>query len=192
VLGAGGRAGALFHRGVVRAMAELGLDPRAADVIVGTSAGSLVGASLRRDAPARPSPFGGQPGRRSRPGRGAVLELVRRLADCRLDLVVVSSPMSIDLQGARPRADLVVRLRFRQFLRSEVWALRQHGLRVVTVEPDRATLHAIGGRMLDAPRGAQIEQCAHAHARLRLARLGGTAGPAGGPASGQDRLGRNR
>jgi NTE family protein len=52
VLGAGGVTGDAFHRGVLRALDEIGYDARRADVIVGTSAGSAVGASLRR--PDRP------------------------------------------------------------------------------------------------------------------------------------------
>jgi NTE family protein len=48
VLGAGGQVGEAFHRGVVRAMTDRGLDPRAAEVVVGTSAGAVVAASLRR------------------------------------------------------------------------------------------------------------------------------------------------
>lgn len=51
VLGAGGTAGVAFHRGVVRAMNDLGLDPGSADVMVGTSAGSIVAALLRRRPP---------------------------------------------------------------------------------------------------------------------------------------------
>jgi NTE family protein len=48
VLGAGGVVGHAFHVGVLNALAEeLGWDPRGADLIVGTSAGSVVGASLR-------------------------------------------------------------------------------------------------------------------------------------------------
>jgi NTE family protein len=48
VLGAGGVTGEAFHRGVLAALTEAtGFDPRAAEVIVGTSAGSLVGVSLR-------------------------------------------------------------------------------------------------------------------------------------------------
>jgi NTE family protein len=54
VLGAGGTAGEAFHRGVVRAMTDLGLDARQAQVVVGTSAGSIVAASLRRHAAPRP------------------------------------------------------------------------------------------------------------------------------------------
>jgi len=48
VLGAGGVAGGAFHAGVLAALEEsLGWDPRRADVIVGTSAGSITGATLR-------------------------------------------------------------------------------------------------------------------------------------------------
>ena len=48
VLGAGGITGGAFHAGVLAAIADAtGWDPRTADVIVGTSAGSIAGASLR-------------------------------------------------------------------------------------------------------------------------------------------------
>jgi NTE family protein len=53
VLGAGGVVGHAFHAGVLAAVAEAtGWDPREADVIVGTSAGSVVGALLRAGASA--------------------------------------------------------------------------------------------------------------------------------------------
>jgi NTE family protein len=52
VLGAGGLVGAAFHEGVLRALSETtGWDPRSAAVIVGTSAGSHVGAALRAGSP---------------------------------------------------------------------------------------------------------------------------------------------
>lgn len=48
MLGAGGVAGGAFHAGVLAALAEAtGWDPRRATVIVGTSAGSITGATLR-------------------------------------------------------------------------------------------------------------------------------------------------
>ena len=48
VLGAGGVVGGAFHEGVLRAIADAtGWDPRDAEIIVGTSAGSHVGAMLR-------------------------------------------------------------------------------------------------------------------------------------------------
>ena len=48
VLGAGGMTGGAFHAGVLAALADVtGWDPRTAEVVVGTSAGSLSGAILR-------------------------------------------------------------------------------------------------------------------------------------------------
>ena len=48
VLGAGGATGHAFHAGVLSALAErTGWDPRTAELIVGTSAGSGVGSLLR-------------------------------------------------------------------------------------------------------------------------------------------------
>lgn len=48
VLGAGGTTGAAFHAGTLLALEhDLGWDPRTADVIVGSSAGSIVGSLLR-------------------------------------------------------------------------------------------------------------------------------------------------
>ena len=53
VLGAGGIAGQAFHAGVLAALeADLGWDPRRADVIVGTSAGSITATLLRGGVPA--------------------------------------------------------------------------------------------------------------------------------------------
>ena len=48
VLGAGGMTGGAFHAGVLSALADVtGWDPRSAEIVVGTSAGSLTGAVLR-------------------------------------------------------------------------------------------------------------------------------------------------
>ena len=48
MLGAGGMTGGAFHAGVLSALAEVtGWEPRAAEIVVGTSAGSLTGAVLR-------------------------------------------------------------------------------------------------------------------------------------------------
>lgn len=51
VLGAGGVVGAAYHAGVLTALAESGFDARDADLIVGTSAGSGVAATLRAGFP---------------------------------------------------------------------------------------------------------------------------------------------
>jgi NTE family protein len=53
VLGGGGLSGLAFHAGALCAMEQdLGWDPRSAELIVGTSAGSVVGALLRSGVPA--------------------------------------------------------------------------------------------------------------------------------------------
>lgn len=53
VLGAGGASGGAFHAGVLAALEEItGWDPRAAETVVGTSAGSITGTVLRAGLPA--------------------------------------------------------------------------------------------------------------------------------------------
>lgn len=47
VLGAGGTVGIAYHAGVLKALADAGLDPAAADLVVGTSAGSVAGSIVR-------------------------------------------------------------------------------------------------------------------------------------------------
>ncbi len=52
VLGAGGTVGMAYHVGVLRALSqESGIDPTKCDLIVGTSAGSVIGAYLRSGLP---------------------------------------------------------------------------------------------------------------------------------------------
>jgi NTE family protein len=54
VLGAGGLTGTAFHAGVLTALAEdAGWDARDAEVIVGTSAGSIGAALMRAGFPPR-------------------------------------------------------------------------------------------------------------------------------------------
>ena len=53
VLGAGGVVGQAYHAGVLAVLEhDYGWDPRTADVIVGTSAGSITGTLLRAGVPA--------------------------------------------------------------------------------------------------------------------------------------------
>jgi len=53
VLGAGGVVGQAYHAGVLAALEhDYGWDPRSAQIIAGTSAGSITGALLRSDVPA--------------------------------------------------------------------------------------------------------------------------------------------
>ncbi|GIJ48133.1 hypothetical protein Val02_50190 [Virgisporangium aliadipatigenens] len=65
-------------------------------------------------------------------------------------------------------ADLPIRLWFRHLLRQELWTLRRPGLRLGTVEPDRATLRAMGLNVMRAHRLDRIEAAAYALARRRL------------------------
>ncbi|KQS69098.1 patatin-like phospholipase family protein [Modestobacter sp. Leaf380] len=51
VLGGGGITGIAWEVGLVAGLADAGVDLRTADLVVGTSAGSVVGAQLRSDAP---------------------------------------------------------------------------------------------------------------------------------------------
>ena len=51
VLGAGGILGAAFHAGVLTALAEAGFDAGKADLLVGTSAGAAIAATLRAGFP---------------------------------------------------------------------------------------------------------------------------------------------
>lgn len=277
VLGGGGITGEAFHRGVLRAMADVGLDAHAAEVLVGTSAGSLVAASVRRHSGA-PSAEPDTAHHGTRSGRGALLDLARRprqlingallwprfmagrqdmafiqdgllrvhgerwpsaplwipavrrrdgrrvvfggpgspatdvgsavaascavpgyfrpveidgtayvdggmhsptnadlLAHRALDVAVISSPMSVDLRSAHAAVDLPLRLWCRHILRAELWVLRRHGMRVVTIEPDRPTIRATGLNMLRGHRLDEIEEHSYEHARRRLdVELGGS------------------
>jgi len=88
VLGAGGVVGHAFHAGVLSALAEVtGWDPRDADVIVGTSAGSVVGALLRADASAPDLAAAATGDRLSRAGQ----RLVARAEAGRVDLPPIPS-----------------------------------------------------------------------------------------------------
>jgi NTE family protein len=49
VLGGGGVAGIAWETGILFGLSELGVDVRTADLVVGTSAGSTVGAQLLSD-----------------------------------------------------------------------------------------------------------------------------------------------
>ena len=89
-----------------------------------------------------------------------------------LDLVVISSPMSVQPRAVRrPRVDLPLRLLFHRYLREEVWALRRSGDTVVAIEPDDAMLHLTGLNMMHGRRIVEIEQRAYELACRELNRL---------------------
>ena len=268
VLGAGGVTGEAFHRGVLRALRDAaGFDARLAEVIVGTSAGSLVAASLRCSGSATPARSMPEPAdaassrlpdprpllaalRRPWSARAGVLATsllpagrestetfvaplrrrcgtawpeqdlyvcaVRRrdgrrvvfgtpgapeidvatavgascaipgyfrpvrhggevyvdggvhsptnadvLAGRGLDIVVVSSPMSVAPRGARPKLDLSVRVMWHRYVTAERHALERGGTVVLTVEPGGDTLRALGINALRAARIDRIEDLAY-------------------------------
>lgn len=267
VLGAGGMPGEAFHRGVLRALREAGVDPRTADTVVGTSAGSLVAASLRsseaRHPDSTPAPPLERPGwapslgtiahavRHPRSARVGVIATsllpvgttstevvasgVRRrfgstwperrtwivacrrvdgarvvfgredapaadmatavaascaipgyfrpvchqgvwyvdgavhsptnldlLAGIGLDLVIVSSPMSVHPTLGRPTLDAPLRLMWHRYLARERGRVQRSGTPVVTIEPSGAVLRALGVHPLRAHRIDLVEDLAAA------------------------------
>ena len=101
-----------------------------------------------------------------------------------LDLVVISSPMSMQPRAVRrPRIDLPLRLLFHRYLREEVWALRRRGDAVVSIEPDAAVLELLGLNMMNGQRIVEIEQRAYDLACRKLSPMRHTAGPAPRPPS---------
>lgn len=111
VLGAGGTLGEAYHRGVVRALQERALDPRAAQVVVGTSAGSIVATSIRRRSTEHPVPELVERPTRMRllPERTAVLALARRPKQALNALMLAPElargrvPMTLIAEGLRRR-----------------------------------------------------------------------------------------
>jgi NTE family protein len=274
VLGAGGVTGEAYHRGVVRALLDVGWDARSADVVVGTSAGSIVAATLRashgagvpvpKPDPATtgiPEPIAPPRARRlllgpmrARPiaramsllpaGRIATeflsegfdkrfgddwpdqdtwLVAVRRRdgrrvvfgradapkahvgeavsASCAipayftpvsiggvqyvdggahsptnadvlrsrpLDLLLVSSPMSIQPSAARFTLDTPIRLRFHRYLNAELRRLRGTVRRTATFEPSARLAALTGFNLLSARNIDEIEEQAYADARATL------------------------
>jgi NTE family protein len=104
VLGAGGVVGHAFHAGVLAALADVtGWDPRRAEVVVGTSAGSVAGALLRAGFSASDlyeEAAAGRPSWRAR----------RRLQRAeRVNDDVPAFPAPVDLLGALASPRLVAR-----------------------------------------------------------------------------------
>ncbi len=87
-----------------------------------------------------------------------------------LDLVIISSPMSIE--GRRPRlaADQPMRAWSRALLDAEVLRLRRRRIRVLTFQPDSAVLTAMGLNAMDPARRRAIAEVAGQSAREKLAR----------------------
>jgi NTE family protein len=90
------------------------------------------------------------------------------LASSGLDLVIVSSPMSIGFGTPVVRLDLGLRIFFHGYLRNEEWVLRRRGTRVLTIEPDRAVLRAMGLNLMSARHSDEVEERAYELALQRL------------------------
>src|ERR1700734_2192813 len=87
VLGGGGVAGIAWEAGIIDGLRRAGTDLGAADLIVGTSAGSVVGTAVRQDADLELfiNLRAGLPGARHRPDMDAVARAFAVLADTSLE-----------------------------------------------------------------------------------------------------------
>ena len=92
------------------------------------------------------------------------------LAGLGLDLVVVSSPMSVSRSAALgPRVDLPPRLLFRATLAREARAVRRGGTTVVSIQPSADDLRMMGLNAMNPRRAQDIANQASATTRERLA-----------------------
>ena len=94
------------------------------------------------------------------------------LAGRGLDLVVISSPMSIQTAATRPRLDLSLRLMWHRYLAAETRALRRSGTPVLVVEPDSLALSYLG---INTMRGTHLDDIEDAAALATTAVLRRTA-----------------
>ena len=89
------------------------------------------------------------------------------LAEQGLDLVIVSSPMSI-VRDTRPRADLGARWSMRWRLGQEARAVRRSGTEVLAFQPTAADVAAMGFNAMDPTRRRAVVRQAQASAARRL------------------------
>jgi len=87
-----------------------------------------------------------------------------------LDLVLVSSPMSVSGRGIRVAADQAVRRWSGALLDSEVFRLRRRGVKVVAFQPTAADAEVMGVNAMDPSRRVAIARQAHESTLRRLAR----------------------
>ncbi len=78
-----------------------------------------------------------------------------------LDVVVVSSPMSVAAGRQRPSVDLPLRLGWHRRLVRELRPVRAIGAEVIVVEPAGAALAALGLNSMDASSSDRVEATAH-------------------------------
>jgi NTE family protein len=92
------------------------------------------------------------------------------LAGRNLDLVVVSSPMSVTPSAVRPKLDLSARLLWHRYLSAERRLLERQGTLVLAIEPGGDTLRALGLNTMRAARVDAIEDLARSLTMSLLAR----------------------
>jgi NTE family protein len=94
------------------------------------------------------------------------------LADPTLDLVVVSSPMSLTGSGLRIRVDQPARRWSRLLLDAEARRLRRQGVEVVAFQPTPGDVAVVGPNAMDSGRRATVARQARESTLRRLARAG--------------------
>jgi NTE family protein len=154
VLGAGGLTGQAFHLGVLTALADLtGFDGRRADVVVGTSAGSLVAAALAGGMSAADQRASLSGGAMSEEGR-ALLTASR----ARAEAAPPAEPLPVPA-GRRPLAPGAVLSAARR-----PWGVRPGAVVSSLLPPGRTSTESIsyGVRKLHGDRwpGPQLRVCA--------------------------------
>jgi NTE family protein len=92
------------------------------------------------------------------------------LADRNLDLVIVSSPMSVAGNRLRPSLDLPARRLCRFYLGQEVGRIRRRGVPVLAFQPTGDDLAVMGMNAMDPTRRADVTKQAKRSALKRLAR----------------------
>lgn len=172
VLGAGGVAGGSWHAGVLAALEEAtGWDPRTAEVVVGTSAGSVTGATLRAGmsaadlyAAAVDRPLSAEGARLLRRARTAVgfQRTARTGARRPANPLLLRSLASLDprplvaLAGLLPAGEIdasAIGARIEELAGGPAWPARDLWIAAVRLRDGR---RVVFGRDADAPLGAAV------------------------------------
>lgn len=152
VLGGGGVVGIAWETGVLKGLRDGGVDPATADLIIGASAGSVVGALL----------CGGRPlndldAEQFLPADGIDERTLGH------DAVIVLAPIGASAQGIGGIA--------RRQLDAEVEAWRAAGSTVEVILPDAASIEACGPNLMDTGRRAPAAEAGLRQGTETAARL---------------------
>jgi NTE family protein len=94
--------------------------------------------------------------------------------DLDLDVVIVSSPMSVARRHLRASADIAARLLFHRYLVTEIARLRRRRIPVLTFEPTNEVLSVMGINAMDWTRRPRVVRQARESALLRINAKGWT------------------